>query len=85
MEPFPENWQRAVAVVAHPDDLEYGMASAIARFTAAGKHVAYVLVTSGEAGIDGLSPERSAPASRGGTAPQRRGRRCRAGRILRPR
>ena len=33
MEPVPETWERAVAVVAHPDDLEYGMASAIARFT----------------------------------------------------
>ena len=24
MEPMPEDWERAVAVVAHPDDLEYG-------------------------------------------------------------
>jgi LmbE family N-acetylglucosaminyl deacetylase len=31
MEPMPEDWERAVAVVAHPDDLEYGVASAIAR------------------------------------------------------
>ena len=27
MQPIPEDWQRAVAVVAHPDDLEYGVAS----------------------------------------------------------
>ncbi|HCV27738.1 MAG TPA: PIG-L domain-containing protein, partial [Dehalococcoidia bacterium] len=27
-----EDWNRAVAVAAHPDDLEYGAASAIARW-----------------------------------------------------
>ena len=32
--PLPEDWQRALAVAAHPDDLEYGAASAIARWTA---------------------------------------------------
>src|SRR5665213_1226375 len=56
MESVPEAWERAVAVVAHPDDLEYGTASAIARFTRQGKKVSYVLVTSGEAGIDGMDP-----------------------------
>ena len=61
MESLPEDWERAVAVVAHPDDLEYGMASAIARFTQQGKQVAYVLVTSGEAGIDGLAPDKCGP------------------------
>jgi LmbE family N-acetylglucosaminyl deacetylase len=61
MEPLPEDWGRAVAVVAHPDDLEYGMASAVARFTAQGKEVSYVLATSGEAGIDSMSPERCGP------------------------
>jgi len=61
IEPMPEDWERAVAVVAHPDDLEYGMASAVARFTAQGKNVFYVLVTSGEAGIDSMTPERCGP------------------------
>jgi len=61
MEPMPEDWERAVAVVAHPDDLEYGMASAVARFTAQGKKVSYVLATSGEAGIDSVAPERCGP------------------------
>ena len=61
MEPLPEDWERAVAVVAHPDDLEYGMASAVARFTKAGKTFQYVLATSGEAGIDSLAPERCRP------------------------
>jgi LmbE family N-acetylglucosaminyl deacetylase len=61
VEPFTEDWTRAVAVVAHPDDLEYGAASAVARWTAAGKEVAYVLVTSGEAGIDGMAPAEAGP------------------------
>lgn len=61
VDPFPEDWQRAVAVVAHPDDLEYGTASAIARWTSQGKQVSYVLVTRGEAGIDGLGPDRCGP------------------------
>src|ERR1035437_5111357 len=64
MEPVPEAWERAVAVVAHPDDLEYGMASAIARFTSHGKQVSYVLATSGEAGIDGLAPGVCGPLRR---------------------
>ncbi len=54
--PLPEDWERALAVVAHPDDLEFGASSAIARWTAAGKTVAYVLATRGEAGIDTLDP-----------------------------
>ena len=33
MQPMPEDWERAVAVVAHPGDLEYGVASAVARWT----------------------------------------------------
>ena len=37
------------------------MASAVARWTAQGKEVAYVLATSGEAGIDGMPPEQVAP------------------------
>lgn len=61
MEALPEDWDRAVAVVAHPDDLEYGMASAIACFTRAGKEVAYVMATSGEAGIDGIAPGECGP------------------------
>ena len=50
MKPMPEDWDRAVAVVAHPDDLEYGVASAVARWTRQGKQVSYLLVTRGEAG-----------------------------------
>ncbi|MGH3256129.1 MAG: PIG-L deacetylase family protein [Streptosporangiaceae bacterium] len=61
MKPMPEDWERAVAVVAHPDDLEYGVASAVARWTGQGKKVDYVLATKGEAGIAGMSPDQTGP------------------------
>ncbi|NBM17946.1 PIG-L deacetylase family protein [Streptomyces sp. GC420] len=61
LEPMPEDWQRALAVVAHPDDLEYGCAAAVAAWTDAGKDVAYLLVSRGEAGIDGIEPEVCGP------------------------
>lgn len=56
-----EDWTRALCVAAHPDDLEYGAASAVARWTAQGKQVTYLLVTRGEAGIDGVPPEEAGP------------------------
>lgn len=58
---LPEDWDRALAIVAHPDDLEYGAASAIARWTSQGKEISYLLVTRGEAGIDSLSPREAGP------------------------
>ena len=60
-EPMPTDWSRALAVVAHPDDLEYGGAAAVARWTAEGRTVTYLLVTRGEAGIDSLPPEQCGP------------------------
>jgi len=57
MDPMPEDWNRAVAVVAHPDDLEYGAAAAVARWTGQGRQVSYLLATRGEAGIEGMAPE----------------------------
>lgn len=60
MEPVPEDWERALAIVAHPDDMEYGAASAVARWTDQGKTVMYVLATRGEAGIDALEPDEAA-------------------------
>lgn len=59
--PLPEDWNRALAVVAHPDDLEFGTSSALARWTGQGKDVVELLVTKGEAGIDSLPPEECAP------------------------
>ena len=61
LEPVDEGWSRALAVVAHPDDLEYGTAAAVARWTDQGKQVVYCLVTSGEAGIDTMRPEETRP------------------------
>jgi LmbE family N-acetylglucosaminyl deacetylase len=61
MQPLPEDWDRAVAVVAHPDDLEYGVASAVARWTGQGKTVTYLLATRGEAGIAGMPPDQVGP------------------------
>ena len=61
LEPLPDDWSRALAVVAHPDDLEYGAASAVARWTSEGREVVYVLATSGEAGIDGVAPADCGP------------------------
>lgn len=52
--------QRVLAVVAHPDDLEYGAAALVARWTRAGADVVYLLATRGEAGIDGLAPDEAA-------------------------
>ncbi|MDQ2747914.1 MAG: PIG-L deacetylase family protein [Pseudonocardiales bacterium] len=61
LEPIDEDWASALAIVAHPDDLEYGTAAAVARWTGQGKQVSYCLATSGEAGIDGMSPEQAGP------------------------
>ena len=85
LEVLPEDWQRALAIVAHPDDLEYGAASAVARWTEQGKTVVYTLVTSGEAGIDGMDPDEAGPVrERGAGRLGRRGRR-RRGRVPRRR
>jgi LmbE family N-acetylglucosaminyl deacetylase len=59
--PVPEDFDRALAVVAHPDDLEYGGAAAIARWTDQGRAVTYLLATRGEAGIDTLPPAECRP------------------------
>jgi len=61
VQPMPEDWESAVAVAAHPDDLEYGAASAIARWTIQGKRICYLLVTRGEAGIAGRQPAEVGP------------------------
>ncbi|MCZ2404883.1 PIG-L family deacetylase [Paenarthrobacter sp. Z7-10] len=61
MLPFPLDWTRALVIMAHPDDPEYGVAAAVAQWTAAGKEVEYLLATRGEAGIAGIPPEQSGP------------------------
>jgi LmbE family N-acetylglucosaminyl deacetylase len=56
------SFDSVLCVVAHPDDIEYGMAAAVARWTSAGKRVSYHLLTRGEAGIDTMDPVDAAPA-----------------------
>lgn len=46
---------RALVVVAHPDDVDFGAAGTVATWTAAGIHVTYCLCTDGDAG--GFDPE----------------------------
>jgi len=50
----PEDWQRGLAVVAHPDDLEY--CSVVPEWTSAGRVISYLIVTRGEAGIGAIAP-----------------------------
>ena len=64
LEVFPEDWERGLAVVAHPDDMEYGAAAAVARWTKQGKQFAYVLVSDGEAGIASMDPAEAGPVRR---------------------
>lgn len=61
LEPLPDDWERCLVIVAHPDDIEYGIAMAVARWTAEGKAVSYLLATRGEAGIDGMHPDEAGP------------------------
>ncbi len=61
LQPLSEDWARALAVIAHPDDMEYGAASAIAKWTNQNKTVSYLLVSRGEAGIRTVDPEIAGP------------------------
>lgn len=60
-EELPEDFERVLCVAAHPDDLEYGSAGAVARWRAQGKTVTYLLATAGEAGIDTMEPAQAGP------------------------
>lgn len=42
--------ERILVVTAHPDDVDFGVAGSIARWTGAGAHVTYCIVTDGDAG-----------------------------------
>lgn len=52
--------RRVLVVVAHPDDPEYGTSAAVAEWTARGIEVGYLLLTSGEAGMQ-RPPEEAGP------------------------
>ncbi|KLI04766.1 MULTISPECIES: PIG-L deacetylase family protein [Mycolicibacterium] len=61
VQPFPTEWQTALVLVPHPDDPEYGIGAAVAKWTAAGKTVHYALASRGEVGIAGMAPEEAGP------------------------
>lgn len=44
--------ESAMAIVAHPDDIEYSCAGTLARWAIAGARISYVLCTSGDVGIN---------------------------------
>lgn len=50
--------KRALVVVAHPDDVDFGVAGTVAYLTRRGVDVAYCLVTSGDAGGDDSNESR---------------------------
>jgi LmbE family N-acetylglucosaminyl deacetylase len=58
------DFQKVLCVVAHPDDVEYGTSAAVAKWTAQGVEVAYLLLTRGEAGMPN-PPEETALLRRG--------------------
>ncbi|MGL5817577.1 MAG: PIG-L deacetylase family protein, partial [Phycicoccus sp.] len=61
LEPFDDAPASVLCVVAHPDDIEYGTSAAVHRWVGGGAHAAYVLLTSGEAGIDTMPPDQARP------------------------
>lgn len=57
---LPDDFSRVMCVVAHPDDMEYGASAAVSAWTRRGVEVAYLLLTSGEAGMQ-TPPEEVGP------------------------
>jgi LmbE family N-acetylglucosaminyl deacetylase len=58
--PLPDEIRRVLCVVAHPDDMEYGMSAAVSHWGRLGVEVAYLLLTGGEAGMK-RPPEEAGP------------------------
>ncbi len=54
-----EDVRRILAVMAHPDDVDFGMAGSVAAWTDAGIEVSYCIVTDGDAGGSDLCISRS--------------------------
>lgn len=54
--------ESAMAIVAHPDDIEFICAGTLARWSKLGSRISYVLCTSGDVGIDepGMTRQRAA-------------------------
>ncbi len=49
---FDDSIKKALVIVAHPDDIDFGVGGTVAYLTKHGVEVAYCLVTSGDAGGD---------------------------------
>ena len=58
--------RRAMAIVAHPDDVDFGCSGTIGLWTKLGVHVTYCLITSGNKGTHDpkMTPERIAEIGR---------------------
>ena len=84
VEPLEGSFASVLCVVAHPDDIEYGTAAAVASWVGEGKTVTYFLLTRGEAGIDTMAPDEAARVREAGGARRRRAGRRRRGRLRRP-
>ncbi|MDA8217423.1 MAG: PIG-L family deacetylase, partial [Dehalococcoidales bacterium] len=56
-------FDRAMVIVAHPDDAEFGVAGTVAKWTRRGTTFVYVICTDGSKGTDdpALTPERLVP------------------------
>ena len=65
LHPFPSDWDSALVLVPHPDDPEYGVAAAVAKWTASGKTVRYALASRGEVGIEGMPAAEAGPVREG--------------------
>jgi LmbE family N-acetylglucosaminyl deacetylase len=60
-----EHVDRALCVLAHPDDVDFGSAGTVASWTAAGTEVTYCIVTDGDAGgFDETPREQMGPLRR---------------------
>src|SRR3954466_5450875 len=60
-----EHVERALCVLAHPDDVDFGSAGTVATWTAAGTEVTYCIVTDGDAGgFDETPREQMGPLRR---------------------
>ena len=59
-----EHVERALCVLAHPDDVDFGSGGTVAKMTAAGTEVTYCIVTDGDAGGFDETPREQMPALR---------------------
>ena len=50
MDQAPEVLDRVMLIAAHPDDPEFGAGGTMAKLARQGKHITYVLLTSGDKG-----------------------------------